>query len=172
MRLFLETEISKENSAKINEQHEESDSGHGRVETRKCAVSDQIEWLDQRVNWPGIQTVAMLEEHQIKGSKESVERRFFISSLSADAKQIASAVRAHWSIENSVHWVLDVTFNEDGSRVRTDHAPENMAVVRHIALNMLNNAKKTRFKGQSIKGLRKKAGWGDSTLDTILTHNF
>ena len=162
IRLFLEAEINKENSRKINDVNEKSDAGHGRIETRTCYVSDDIDWLSQIELWPGLKTIAMIEVRQIKGDKESIERRFFITSLEADAEKISSAVRAHWSIENSLHWTLDVVFNEDGSRVRKDNAPENMAIIRHIVLNMLNGAKKN-FKGSSIKGLRKKAGWGNST---------
>ncbi len=100
-----------------------------------------------------------------------IERRFFISSLPADAKRIAAAVRAHWLIENALHWTLDVVFNEDSSRVRKDHAGENMAIVRHIVVNMLSNAKKL-FKNIGLKALRKKAGWGNETLGQILKQNF
>ena len=84
----------------------------------------------------------MIEETQEKNSIPSTERRFFISSLSADAKQISTAVRSHWLIENGLHWTLDVVFNEDKSRVRKDNAGENMAIIRHIMLNILNNTKK------------------------------
>ena len=105
------------------------------------------------------------------GDKISVERRFFISSLPADAKKIAGAVRAHWLIESALHWTLDVVFNEDGSRVRKDNAGENMAIIRHITVNMLNNAKKL-FNNLGLKALRKKAGWGNETLALILKQNF
>ena len=88
-----------------------------------------------------------------------------------NAKQLAEAIRSHWAVENSLHWILDVTLREDDSRVRKDHAPENMAMVRHIILNMLQNTKK-KFKDMSIKRLQKKAGWGDSTLDMILMAGF
>ncbi len=76
------------------------------------------------------------------------------------------SVRAHWLIENGLHWTLDVVFNEDNSRVRKDNAGENMAIIRHITLNMLNNAKKS-FKNVALKALRKKAGWGNETLAFI-----
>jgi len=89
----------------------------------------------------------------------------------ANAKEISEAIRSHWAIENSLHWVLDVTLGEDNSRIRKDHAPENMAMVRHIILNLLQNAKKL-FKDMSLKRLQKKAGWGNSTLDLILMQNF
>ncbi|RUR20363.1 ISAs1 family transposase [Legionella sp. km535] len=92
---------------------------------------------------------------------------YLISSLAANAKQIAQTIRSHWAVENSLHWVLDVTLREEDSRVCKDHAPENRAMVRHIILNRLQNTKK-KFKDMSIRRPQKKAGWGDSTLDMIL----
>ena len=171
VRLFLETEIKKNTSTVIEDRYEEADKGHGRIEVRKCIVSSQIDWLKQKSDWAGIKTIAMIEESQQVGDKISVERRFFISSLPADAKKIAGAVRAHWLIESALHWTLDVVFNEDGSRVRKDNAGENMAIIRHITVNMLNNAKKL-FNNLGLKALRKKAGWGNETLALILKQNF
>ena len=171
VRLFLETEIKKSTSTVIEDRHEETDKGHGRIEVRKCIVSSQMDWLKQKSDWAGIKTIAMIEESQQVGDKISVERRFFISSLPADAQKIAGAVRAHWLIESALHWTLDVVFNEDGSRVRKDNAGENMAIIRHITVNMLNNAKKL-FKNVGLKALRKKAGWGNETLALILKQNF
>lgn len=170
VRLFLETEDDKVSSSAIDARYEEADTGHGRIEIRKCIVSSQIDWLTQKPEWAGLKTIAMIEETRKVGEKTSSERRFFISSLPADAKQIALAVRAHWLIENALHWTLDVVFNEDNSRVRKDNAGENMAIVRHITLNMLNNSKKT-FKNVGLKSLRKKAGWGNETLEFILKQN-
>ncbi|RUR18086.1 ISAs1 family transposase [Legionella sp. km535] len=92
---------------------------------------------------------------------------YLISSLAANAKQIAQTTRSHWAVENSLHSVLNVTLREDDSRVRNDHAPEYMAMVRHIILNSLQNTKK-KFKDMSIRRLQKMAGWADSTLDMIL----
>jgi predicted transposase YbfD/YdcC len=171
VRLFLETEIAKPLSSAIESVYEESDAGHGRIETRKCIVSSQIDWLAQKSQWAGLRTIAMIEETREIGEKTSFERRFFISSLPADASKIAQAVRAHWMVENNLHWTLDVVFNEDQSRIRKDHAPENMAIIRHFTLNMLHNAQAS-FKGVGIKGLRKKAGWGNDTLRTVLKQNF
>lgn len=169
--LFLETEADKKYASFIEDQHVETDCGHGRIETRKCYVSSKIDWLEQKSKWAGLQTVVMIEETQEIGDKLSFERRLFISSLPPKAAKIAEAVRAHWSIENVLHWTLDVVFNEDHSRVRKDHAPENMALIRHIVLNMLNKAKKA-FKNVGIKALRKKAAWGESTLSFILKQSF
>ncbi len=171
VRLFLESELNKATSTRIDDQHVEVDKGHGRIETRRCVVSSQIDWLEQKPLWPGLRTVAMIEEVREIGTKTSIERRFFISSLPADAQQIAHAVRSHWAIENTLHWSLDVVFNEDHCRVRKDHAPQNMAIVRHFTHNILNQVK-SKFKNSSIKGLRKKAGWGNATLRTILDQVF
>ena len=171
VRLFLETEIDKAASAAITDRDDVADKGHGRIERRVCVVSPRVEWLTQASEWADLKTLAMIEETREAGGKTSVERRFFISSLPADAKQIAAAVRAHWSIENNLHWTLDVTFHEDQSRVRKDHAGENMAIVRHIAFIMLSNAKK-QFKNTGLKALRKKAGWGNATLELIIKQNF
>lgn len=171
VRLFLEAEFKKNSSTAIEDRYENADKGHGRIEMRRCVVSSQIDWLTQKEQWAGLKTIAMIEETQEIKGKKSTEHRFFISNLPPDAKQIASAVRAHWLIENGLHWTLDVVFNEDNSRVRKDNAGENMAIIRHITLNMLNNAKES-FKNVALKALRKKAGWGNETLAFILNQNF
>ena len=171
VRLFLETEVAQPSASSIESIYEDVDKGHGRIETRKCYVTSQIDWLKTNHKWSGLKTIAMIEETREIGAKKSCERRFFISSLPPDAKQIAEAVRAHWLVENALHWTLDVVFNEDYSRVRNKNASQNMALIRHIAFNMLSNAQKC-FKNVGLKALRKKAAWGDSTLSLILTQNF
>lgn len=171
VRLFLETEDAKTGTSRITDRHTHVDCDHGRIETRRCVVSDQLDWLGQKSAWRGLTSIAMLEETRDINGKISVERRFFISSLPANAAHIAHAIRSHWAIENTVHWTLDVVLNEDHSRIRKDHAPLNMAIVRHIVLNVLNTAKQ-HFKGVSLKALRKKAGWGNDTLRSILSFNF
>lgn len=171
VRLFLQTEAAKPVSLAIRDTCSEADAGHGRVESRRCLVSDRLDWLVQRPEWSGLASIAMIEETREINGRISCERRFFISSLPADAKKIAQAVRAHWTIENALHWTLDVVFNEDNSTVRKDHAPQNMAIVRHVVLNMLNIAKK-HFKGIGVKALRKKAGWSNANLRLILKQNF
>jgi predicted transposase YbfD/YdcC len=171
VRTFLEAEIKKVHSTGITDLYQDFDKGHGRIETRRCFVSSQIDWLSQKDQWAGLKTIVMIEETQESKDKVSTESRFFISSLAADAKRISDAARSHWLIENGLHWTLDVVFNEDQSRVRKDNAGENMALIRHITLNMLNNAKK-KIKNIGVKALRKKAGWGNKTLSFILGQNF
>ncbi|GAF77866.1 unnamed protein product, partial [marine sediment metagenome] len=167
---FMETEVDNKTD-KIDDFYEEVDKGHGRLEIRKCYVSSQLDWLPNRKDWKDLNTIIMIESSRELKEEVSVERRFYISSLATDAEMIAKAIREHWGVENKLHWVLDVTFHEDDSRVRKDHAPENMSLIRRWTINMLKTAQKN-FKGISLKGLRKKAGWGDSTLDVVLQGDF
>ena len=170
VKLFMETE-SKKTENKINETLEEADKGHGRIEIRKCYVSDKIDWLNGRKDWTDIKTLVMIESIREIKDEISVERRFYISSLPANAKLISKAIREHWSVENKLHWVLDVTFREDDSRVRKDNSPENMSLIRRWTLNMLKTAQ-NKIKGISISALRKKAGWGNNTLSLVLQGKF
>ena len=175
IRLFLSTEIEKVHQNKphqIIDHHAHHDKGHGRIERRICYATDRLEWLEQRSDWCDLNTIAVIESRVTIGSKTTTEHRYYISSLPPNAKELAEAIRSHWAIENSLHWVLDVTMGEDHSRVRKDHAPENMAMVRHIVLNLLRGAKSQFRKDTSLKGLQKKAGWGEKTLTTILMQKF
>jgi len=145
--------------------HETVDGGHGRVEIRRYWAVSDIDWLDQKQDWKGLRTIGMVESERHIDEKVSVEKRFFIASINRDAKLLAKAVREHWGIENKVHWVLDVAFQEDDSRIRKDYAPENLAVIRHMALNLLRREKSQKV---GIKAKRKMAGWDDSYLQKIL----
>lgn len=139
---------------------------HGRVEVRRCYASDDIDWLRKKAEWKGIGSVAMVEsERSVAGAEPSRERRYYISSLSAYAKKLNRAIRSHWSIENSLHWVLDIAFREDDSRVRKDHGPENMTTLRHIALNLLKQDESIKV---GIKSKRKNAGWNERYLLKVL----
>jgi predicted transposase YbfD/YdcC len=142
------------------------DADHGRIETRRYVSTDDIDWLQEKHLWAGIETVAMVTRWRDSGTSLSKEKSYFISSLKNDAQTIAKAVRSHWGIENSMHWCLDVCFREDHCRVRKDHAPQNMAVLRHMALNLLKREKS--LKG-GIQAKRLKAAWDHGYLLKILT---
>ena len=144
------------------------DKGHGRIETRRCWTIDdpeQLSWLETRLDWPGLRSIGMVESKRRIGERESLESRYYISSLDSDAKRLLQATWSHWGIENRVHWVLDLSFREDESRVRAGHSAENLAIVRHMALNLL---RKDRTSKTSIKARRKLAGWDNEYLLTIL----
>jgi predicted transposase YbfD/YdcC len=147
--------------------HDETVTGdHGRIEVRRCYASEDISWLRRKAEWKGINCVAMVEsERSVAGAEPSRERRYYISSLSADAKKLNRVIRSHWSIENSLHWVLDIAFREDDSRIRKDHGPENMTTLRHIALNLLKQDKSIKV---GIKSKRKNAGWNERYLLKVL----
>src|SRR3989304_6232601 len=115
-----------------HDSHETIEKDHGRIEIRRCWMVEEvaIEWLERQDQWPGLASIAAIEAERRIGRKVTKETRFFISSLKGSAKKLAAAAREHWRIENSLHWVLDVTLNEDQSRIRKDHAPENLAILR------------------------------------------
>ena len=149
----------------------EFDKGHGRIEERVCRVSRQVDWLDGERRFPGeyrfdkLAAIAMIEASVECRGEVSTERRYYITSRPLTAEQLAEAVRAHWRIENALHWVLDVTFHEDLARVRKGHGAKNMAVVRHFAVNIVRTAEDKL----SLKTRRKLAGWDPNYLATLLS---
>lgn len=146
--------------------HEQTDAGHGRVETRRVWVTDELSWLKRAKDWTGLRCVVVVEaDREVLGASgdHTVERRYFITSCEADAEALGQAIRRHWSIENNLHYVLDVSFHEDDSRVRRGHGPENLSRLRRMALNLLTRADRYT-KRASIKGRRKIAGWDHQFL--------
>ena len=137
------------------------EKAHGRIETRRHPVSRNVDWMSGKRRYPdeprfkGLSTIAMVETHIESGGQIRRERRCYVSSRALTAQTFAAAARAHWAIENGLHWVLDVQFKEDQSRLRRGHGAHNMALVRHLALNLI----RAMPGKQSIKGKRKLATW-------------
>lgn len=145
------------------------DADHGRVETRRHAVVHDVGWLfpeadPDRPPMPRLATIARVEALVERDGKIARSRRYYLSSARLSAEAFAKAVRAHWSIENGLHWVLDVAFDEDRARNRKDHGPENLAIIRKLALNVLTRARPDI----SIRRKRKRSGWSDEFARSVL----
>lgn len=149
--------------------HKTIDKGHGRVEIRECWATsgpEYLRYIASLADWPGLHSVAVVQAERRTGEQGTVERRYFISSLRGEAKQLLRAVRGHWGIENQLHWVLDIAFREDDCRIRKGNGAQNFAVLRHIALNLLRREKTAQA---SIHSKRLKAGWDHDYPLKVLT---
>lgn len=146
--------------------HETEDRNHGRHEIRRCWAISDIKTLSRIKEWAHAQTVIMIESViEVKGMTTQ-EYRFYISSRECDAEQLARAVRSHWGIENSVHWILDVAFREDDSRIRLGNAAENLSILRRLALNLIKQEKTAKC---GVKARRKRAGWDDNYFLKVIS---
>jgi predicted transposase YbfD/YdcC len=144
--------------------------GHGRLEIRRLTVLTEPEyltWLQAEQHWPGLRALGRVEAERRIGEERTSEARYYLLSRTMSAATFGEAIRSHWGIENAVHWVLDVAFGEDQSRMRAGHAAENMAVLRHLVRNLLEREQSQP--GRSLKGKRLKAGWDNDYLLKILT---
>ena len=150
------------------------DRAHGRVEGRRClAIGDPayLTYIDREGRWPGLRSVVLIESTRrdgatgTTGTTGTTEARYYLSSLPADAAHLAGVIRSHWGVENRLHWVLDVAFNEDRCRVRDGHAPQNLAILRHFALNLLRQDRSARG---SIATKRLRAALNDRYLRSLL----
>ena len=157
-------------AANLHSRFETADGDHGRVELRRHSVSHDVGWLSTarrfpgEPRFPGLRSIAMVEAEVERNGTSSLERRYYLSSMPLDAKLFAHAVRCHWHIENRLHWVLDVVFHEDLNRLRSGAGPQNMATVRHMAMNLLRGPKDKH----SLKVRRKSAAWDTNYLEALL----
>ena len=139
---------------------EETEGDHGRIETRRVWVCDELKWLKMADQWPGLRQMVMVQSRREQKGQVSTEWRYYIAShRKLDAKRTAEAIRGHWGIENQVRWVLDVTFNEDQSRIRRGHGAENFSRLRRMVLNKLRAYEDPSGKKPSVRMKRKKCGW-------------
>jgi predicted transposase YbfD/YdcC len=145
--------------------HKSVEKDHGRLETRECWATEQIEWLDEKKKWKGLCSICTVKATRTIGEETSHETRHYLSSLPADAQRLSSIVRAHWGVENCLHWVLDIAFREDECRKRKDHSAENFAILRRITLNLLKGETTSK---RSIAGKRLLAGWDQSYMEKVL----
>jgi len=169
--LHGEIECFFETTDRVRLDRDGTDEGdHGRIEQRRHFVTHEVDWLTTNrrfpgePRFPGLKAIAMVETEVERDGKTSRERRFYLSSMPLDAKLFARAVRCHWHIENRLHWVLDVVFHEDLNRLRSGAGPQNMATIRHMAINLLRAATDKH----SLKVRRKSAAWDASYLEAIL----
>lgn len=131
---------------------EQIEKDHGRIETRRCWQSDSVAWYTDAAQWPGLRSFVLIESKRERGDSIETSRRYYISSLPQGESYAAKSVRAHWQIENSLHWCLDVVFNEDQSRARARNAAKNLGILRSICLNLLRRVPgKSSLKGKRFK---------------------
>ena len=149
--------------AKIS-RDETVDGDHGRIETRTTTVIHDVAWLQQRHDWPGLNAVVIVESSREIGDKIERETRFYITSLVLLANLLGPVVRSHWSVENSLHWVMDMIFRDDECRVRADHAPANFTTLKHMAHNLIRRAPGK----DSLRLRRKVAAWDDNFLASLI----
>lgn len=163
VKLFMDDAIANHGHDDYSSQ---TTGDHGRIETRKVWYSGNVQWMADREEWSGLSSLIAVESQRVVGDKTTVERRYFISSLSdRDAESIGQIIRGHWGIENRLHWSLDVSFGEDNCRIRKDFGAENFSRLRRIALNLLKQEKTLK---RGIKTKQHKAGWDEQYMLKVL----
>jgi predicted transposase YbfD/YdcC len=165
VELFFVEQKARKYADTVVDRHATVEKSHGRIETRIVIAIGDIGWLQARHEWPGLTSIVVVESRREIGNKTERELRFYISSLGPDAKRLGEAVRAHWGIENGLHWVMDMVFRDDECRIRKHNAPANFATVKHMASNLLRRAPGK----DSLRVKRKIAAWDDDFLAALVT---
>ncbi len=145
-------------------EHTTVDADHGRIETRRMAISTEIDWLQERHQWPGLKAIGKITRTREIGDKISTETAYYLFSTPISAERGGDVVRSHWGVENRLHWRLDVIMNEDAARNRMDNGPHNLAVLRHMALNVMGKENSKT----SLRAKFKKAAWNQQYLVKLL----
>ena len=164
VRLFVTEQKARHFADTTISRHQTVDGDHGRIETRAAIVIHDVQWLQQRHQWPALNSVIIIDSIREIGTKTETETRFYISSLELPADKLGPIVRSHWAVENSLHWVMDMVFRDDECRVRTENAPANFTTIKHIATNLLR-LPKTK---DSLRSRRKIAAWDDDFLASLI----
>jgi predicted transposase YbfD/YdcC len=165
VKTFLEDALA-HGFSKVPYTHFETvEKEHGRIETRRYWITGEVDWMADRREWEGLKSIGMVESVRDIEGKVTTERRFFLCSIAPEAAAFARAVRGHWAIENTLHWSLDVSFGEDQFRGRAGYAAQNLALLRHMTINIL---KADTTKKRGIKGKQKNAGWDLPYLLSLL----
>ena len=159
VRLFLDDPETRPTGT-----HTTVDGDHGRIETRTCTVSTDIGWLQEVHDWPGLNAIGKVIRTRETSAKVTTETAYYLLSTPFSAERFGHVARSHWAVENSLHWCLDVIMNEDNARNRLDNGPYNLAILRHMALNLI---RKEPSKG-SLRVKIKRAGWKDTFLAKVL----
>jgi predicted transposase YbfD/YdcC len=163
---FFEAIVNERTFGYETSRHETVDGEHGRIETPRYWQVKAPDYMKEKAAWPGLESLGMCEARRELNGQTNQEKRYYLSSLAVNAKRFAEAARGHWSIENSLHWILDVVFREDDSRVRVGHAAENFGWLRRMAVNLLQQEKTLK---RGVKTKRLKAALDDRYLLKVLT---
>jgi len=160
VKVFVAEQKANDFKDTVISQHETVDADHGRIETRTYTAIHDVEWLQERHDWPGLEGVIMVESRRESDGKVTQETRFYITSLILLANLIGPMIRDHWMIENGLHWIMDMVFRDDECRVRTENAPANFTTLKHMANNLIR-----KMPGKDSQRLKRKtAGWDDDFL--------
>jgi predicted transposase YbfD/YdcC len=146
--------------------HEAADKAHGRLEVRRTFCSDDLDWMTERTKWSGLRSIVLVERERTVGDETRREKAYYLTTRPPDPERLGKIIRRHWAIENELHWVLDMTFDEDHSRVRDRNSTMNLALLRKLALSLLKREQSDPRKSVAMK--RRRAGWDNDYLFTVL----
>jgi predicted transposase YbfD/YdcC len=166
LRLFFEDAKKCDFKGVDHTFHKTVEKNGGRIEIRRYWFTSSVDWISSKEDWMNLKQIGMVESERHQGDQVSTEKRYYITSMCGSIEEFAQAVRHHWKIENSLHWVLDVAFREDHQRIRTEYSTENAAILRRLALNIIKQEKTNK---RGVKAKRLKAGWDLDYLKTVLS---